>query len=48
MSTFERYLTVWVAACIVLGIALGHMFLPTVFQAIGRPRSPTSTCRSPC
>lgn len=34
MSTFERYLTVWVAACIVLGIALGHMF-PAVFHTIG-------------
>lgn len=34
MSTFERYLTVWVAACIVLGIALGHFF-PDFFQAIG-------------
>ena len=34
MSTFERYLTVWVALCIVVGIALGH-FLPTVFQVVG-------------
>jgi len=34
MSTFERYLTVWVALCIVAGIALGH-FLPAVFHAIG-------------
>ena len=34
MSTFERYLTVWVAVCIVLGIALGHLF-PGVFQTIG-------------
>ena len=34
MSTFERYLTLWVAVCIVLGIALGHFF-PGVFQAIG-------------
>jgi arsenite transporter len=34
MSTFERYLTVWVAACIVLGIALGHFF-PGLSQAIG-------------
>ncbi|MBY0224761.1 MAG: ACR3 family arsenite efflux transporter [Hyphomicrobium sp.] len=34
MSTFERYLTVWVAVCIALGIALGHVF-PGVFQAIG-------------
>ena len=34
MSPFERYLTLWVAACIVVGIALGHLF-PGVFQAIG-------------
>ncbi|MGO4403359.1 ACR3 family arsenite efflux transporter [Bosea sp. RAF48] len=34
MSTFERYLTVWVALCIVVGIALGHI-MPGVFQAIG-------------
>jgi ACR3 family arsenite transporter len=34
MSIFERYLTLWVAACIVVGVALGHFFTP-VFQAIG-------------
>ena len=34
MSTFERFLTVWVALCIVAGIALGHFF-PGVFHAIG-------------
>ena len=34
MSTFERYLTLWVIACIVVGIAVGHLF-PVVFQAIG-------------
>ena len=34
MSTFERYLTLWVALCIVVGIALGHV-MPGVFQAIG-------------
>ena len=34
MSTFERYLTLWVALCIVVGLALGH-FLPGAFQAIG-------------
>lgn len=34
MSLFERYLTVWVALCIVVGIALGHVF-PGVFQFIG-------------
>src|SRR5512134_174430 len=35
MSVFERYLTVWVFLCIVVGIALGQM-LPVPFQAIGR------------
>ena len=34
MSFFERYLTLWVALCIVAGIALGHFF-PGVFHAIG-------------
>ncbi|HEY9235014.1 MULTISPECIES: ACR3 family arsenite efflux transporter [Phenylobacterium] len=34
MSRFERYLTVWVALCIVVGLALGRL-LPDVFQAIG-------------
>ncbi|MBX9843272.1 MAG: ACR3 family arsenite efflux transporter [Xanthobacteraceae bacterium] len=34
MSTFERYLTLWVALCIVVGIALGHV-MPGVFQVIG-------------
>jgi ACR3 family arsenite transporter len=34
VSSFERYLTLWVAACIVVGIALGHQF-PGLFQAIG-------------
>ncbi|SOZ39848.1 ACR3 family arsenite efflux transporter [Cupriavidus neocaledonicus] len=32
---FERYLTLWVALCIVAGIALGQV-LPGFFQAIGR------------
>ncbi|WP_414444615.1 ACR3 family arsenite efflux transporter [Burkholderia sp. 22PA0106] len=32
---FERYLSVWVALCIVAGILLGQ-WLPGVFQAIGR------------
>ena len=35
MSIFERYLTVWVAACIVAGVVLGH-FIPGPFHAIGR------------
>jgi ACR3 family arsenite transporter len=33
MSTFERYLTVWVALCIVAGVILGHL-TPDLFQAI--------------
>ncbi|MBU3908814.1 MAG: ACR3 family arsenite efflux transporter [Gammaproteobacteria bacterium] len=35
MSVFERYLTVWVFLCIVVGIALGQ-FVPAPFQALGR------------
>eukprot|EP01037_Dinobryon_pediforme_P006935 gene6935-7010_t len=35
MSVFERYLTVWVLLCIVVGITLGQFF-PSVFQAVGR------------
>jgi alkylation response protein AidB-like acyl-CoA dehydrogenase len=35
MSVFERYLTVWVFLCIVVGIALGQV-LPGPVQAIGR------------
>ncbi|PWW04488.1 ACR3 family arsenite transporter [Hoeflea marina] len=34
MSTFERYLTLWVALCIVAGIVLGSVF-PSFFQAVG-------------
>jgi ACR3 family arsenite transporter len=34
MNTFERYLTFWVAICIVVGIVLGQLF-PPAFQAIG-------------
>ncbi|MGC2857635.1 ACR3 family arsenite efflux transporter [Novispirillum sp. DQ9] len=35
MGLFERYLTLWVALCIVVGIGLGHVF-PAPFQALGR------------
>jgi ACR3 family arsenite transporter len=34
MSIFERYLTLWIALCIVAGVALGHV-MPGVFHAIG-------------
>src|SRR5476651_1170586 len=35
MSVFERYLTVWVFLCIVVGIAAGQWF-PGVFRVLGR------------
>ncbi|MDN4015906.1 ACR3 family arsenite efflux transporter [Zwartia panacis] len=35
MSTFERFLTIWVFLCIVAGIALGQLF-PNVFQSIAQ------------
>ena len=35
MNAFERYLTLWVFLCILLGIALGQ-FAPSAFQTIGR------------
>ncbi len=34
MSAFERYLSVWVAGCILAGIVLGQL-MPGLFQAIG-------------
>lgn len=33
MNIFERYLSIWVALCIVIGIALGHI-MPGVFAVI--------------
>ncbi|MCP4285307.1 MAG: ACR3 family arsenite efflux transporter [Gammaproteobacteria bacterium] len=35
MNLFERWLTLWVALCIVAGVVLGQLF-PTPFQALGR------------
>ncbi|MBD9390324.1 ACR3 family arsenite efflux transporter [Agrobacterium sp. AGB01] len=34
MSTFERYLTIWVFLCIIVGVSLGHL-LPGVFHFVG-------------
>jgi hypothetical protein len=34
MGTFERYLTLWVAICIVAGVALGQL-VPGLFRALG-------------
>jgi ACR3 family arsenite transporter len=35
LNLFERYLTLWVALCIVAGVWLGHLW-PAPFQALGR------------
>ena len=35
MSVFERWLSLWVALCILAGVALGQL-LPAPFQALGR------------
>jgi ACR3 family arsenite transporter len=34
MNLFERYLSLWVAFCIIAGVALGQLF-PALFQTIG-------------
>ncbi|WP_443970539.1 ACR3 family arsenite efflux transporter [Sphingobium sp. CR28] len=34
MTTFERYLSLWVALCILVGILAGHL-LPTFFATVG-------------
>ena len=34
MNVFERYLSLWVFLCIVVGVALGQL-MPGVFQVIG-------------
>ena len=38
MNLFERWLTLWVALCIVAGIALGQVF-PAPVQALGLGRA---------
>src|SRR3954463_12028426 len=35
LGTFERYLTLWVALCIIAGVLLGQL-MPAPFQALGR------------
>jgi ACR3 family arsenite transporter len=35
LSVFERYLTLWVFVCIVVGVIAGQVF-PAAFQAVGR------------
>jgi ACR3 family arsenite transporter len=47
MSTFERYLTVWVGLCIVLGIGLGHSFQASSRPSEGRRSPSQSAGRNP-
>ena len=35
MGFFEKYLTLWVAACILIGVSAGYL-LPELFQFIGK------------
>ena len=47
MGVFERYLTLWVALCIVAGIVLGQA-IPACSMCSARRRWRRSTCRSRC
>jgi ACR3 family arsenite transporter len=44
---FEKWLSVWVALCIVAGLALGSAW-PGLFAALAGWNTPRSTCPSPC
>ena len=35
MSLFERYLTIWVGLCILVGVALGKLF-PDIFLLLSQ------------
>jgi ACR3 family arsenite efflux pump ArsB len=41
---FEKYLTLWVALCMILGVLIGR-FCPAYLRSWGA--SSTQTCRSP-
>ncbi len=42
---YEKYLTIWVALCIVIGIAVGQ-WLPVIPQTLSKGLN-MPTCRSP-
>ena len=48
MGLFERYLTLWVALCIVVGIAPRAGSCRACSTRSARPRSRRSICRSRC
>ena len=39
MNLFERYLSLWVALCILAGVVLGYLFAPGLFVRPNRPSS---------
>ena len=47
LGIFERCLSLWVALCIMVGIALGRLF-PAPFQLFGSAEVARSTCQWPC
>jgi ACR3 family arsenite transporter len=47
LGVVERWLTLWVALCIVVGITLGH-FLADVFQSIGSSEVAQVASRCEC
>jgi arsenite transporter len=47
MGKFERFLTLWVTFCIIVGIGLGQT-VPGVFHALGAATVAHVICRSPC
>ena len=47
MALFERYLTLWVLMCIVVGTLLGHL-LPDAFSRLATWRLRRSISRLPC
>ena len=46
MGKFERFLTLWVALCIIVGIGLGQA-MPGVFHALGAANDPPSKWWTP-
>ena len=48
MGKFERYLTLWVALCIIVGIGLGQLMPSRVPRARRGDGGAKSICRSPC